>query len=833
MLRILLLAGSVSALAAAADFAKDIRPLFTRKCAGCHGAAMQMNGLRLDDGEAALKGGYSGPAIVKGKSAESKLIERVTSAKDGFRMPPAGPRLADAEIAALREWIDAGADWPASAKGAAAVQPRTDLWSFQPVKRPAVPVPAKIKTPQAIDAFIAKRLEAEGIAAPSPEADRATLLRRASLDLIGLPPTPAEMADFLVDTSANAYEKQIDRLLRSPHYGERWARQWLDLAHYADSDGYEKDQVRTWAWRYRHWVIDALNRDLPFDRFTIEQLAGDLIPNAATDQRVATGFLRNTLTNREAGVDRDEARFEQLVNRTSTTATVFLGLTMGCTQCHDHKYDPISQRDFYRLLSFYERTEEAEVNAPLPGEVGPYLAALPAYDKKRAALLAEYEVPALQPQWEAKIMMAIDDPGQVPEWDFALTSMKAMFDRTVRVMKTPPAERSERDRRRLTDYFIFSNSTTIGLDKAKIDKLKELRKKLEELNATLPPISQAPVMTDDPGTPPTQIRVRGDWKTKGIEVDSGVPAVLPQLKKAPATRLDLARWLASRENPLTARVFVNRAWHEFFGRGLVKTAEDFGKQGEKPSHPELLDWLAAEFMDNGWSMKQLHKTIVMSATYRQSSKVRPELAAKDPENVLLARQSRVRLGAEAIRDQALAVSGLLDTSIGGRSVRPPQPAGVAELGYGRIKWNESPGRERYRRGLYIHFQRTTPYPMLMNFDAPDMCVACTRRTRSNTSLQALNLLNDEVFFEAAKALAWRLNEEAPGASLAGKLDHAFRLCLGRAPSDKEKSRLERYYEEQARLFAADAPKDGSAAPLPALVGLSRVLLNLDEFVTRE
>jgi cytochrome c553 len=798
----LLIACSVSALVAQ-DFVKDVQPILRKRCAGCHGASMQSNGLRLDDGAAAIKGGYSGPAIVKGKSAESKLIERVTSTKAGVMMPPAGPRLTEAEVAVLRAWIDAGAAVPAA--GASASPVKTDLWSFQPVKRPA--------GKSGIDAFILARLQAEGVT-PSPEADRVTLLRRVSLDLTGLPPTPTEVADFVADQSPNAYEKQVDRLLQSPHYGERWARQWLDLAHYADSDGYEKDQARAWSWRYRHWVIDALNRDLPFDRFTIEQLAGDMV-----SVPIGTGFLRNTLTNREAGVDRDEARFEQLVNRTNTVATTWLGLTMGCSQCHDHKYDPISQRDYYRMLSFFERTEEAEINAPLPGEVGPYLAALPEYDKKRAALLAEYEVPSLQTAWEEKIMIAIDDGGRTPEWDFALTSMKAMFDRTVRVMKTPPAERSLRDQRRLTDYFVFSNNTTVGLDKAKIEKLKELRKKLNDLNATLPPISQAPVMTDDPATPPTQIRVRGDWKQKGIAVESGVPAVLTQVKSDGASRLDLARWLVSPGNPLTARVWVNRAWNEFFGRGLVKTVEDFGKQGEKPSHPELLDWLAAEFMDNGWSAKHLHKTIVMSATYRQSSKVRPELATKDPENVLLARQSRVRLPAETLRDQALAVSGLLNDDIGGRSIKPPQPVGVAELGYGGRKWEVSPGRERYRRGLYIHFQRTTPYPMLMNFDAPDMSVACSRRSRTTTPLQALNLLNDEVFFEAAKALAWRIAEETSGSSLAGKIDYAFRLCVGRAPTEKERARLERYY-------------DSEAASQP-LLGLSRVLLNLDEFITRE
>jgi len=409
--------------------------------------------------------------------------------------------------------------------------------------------------------------------------------------------------------------------------------------------------------------------------------------------------------------------------------------------------------------------------------------------------------------------------------------MKAMFDRTVKILKTPEAQRDPVDQDRLVNYFVLQSGASIGLDKEKMTKLREARKPLTELEQSLPPFSRAQSMILEPSAPPTRLRVGGAWNSLGIEVQPGTPEFLPSQVLSPkANRLDLARWLVSRVNPLTARVWVMRAWQEFFGRGLAKTSEDFGIKGEKPTHPELLDWLAATFQDTGWGMKRMHKLIVMSASYRQQSRSRTELDSRDPENTLLARQARLRLPAESIRDSALAVSGLLNNEIGGRSVRPPQPAGVAELGYGNsVKWSPSTGKERYRRGLYIHFQRTTPYPMLMNFDAPDMSVVCSRRGRSNTALQALNLLNDEVFFEAARALAWRIEREAPE-SLAAKIEYGFRLCLSRAPTDIERTRLAAYHDRQAQLYAQEsAGKDR----LDPWVGLSRVLLNLDEFVTRE
>jgi hypothetical protein len=666
-----------------------------------------------------------------------------------------------------------------------------------------------------VDAFVLARLERDSID-PSPEASRETLLRRLALDLTGLPPSPGDAREFLNDNRPDAYERLVEKLLDSPYFGERWARQWLDLAHYADSDGYEKDQVRPYAWRYRHWVIEALNRNMPFDQFTIEQLAGDTLPDASVDQRVATGFLRQTLTNREAGVDRREARFEQVVSRTNTISSVWLGLTGGCAQCHDHKYDPISQKEYYQLFAFVHSAEESTIDAPLPGEIGPYLQALPEYRKKRHSLLDEYKIGELQPAWEANVRLAMEQPGKDLEWDFAVTQVKALIDGAEKVIMAGAANRSERDSKRITDYFIRNPGQVISRDKELVAKLKELRGKLLALDDEFPLPAQAMVMEEDRKSPPAHLAVRGDWREKGIQVEPGTPAVLPPFKvdlKHP--RLSLARWVVAPENPLTARVTANRIWQELFGRGLVRTSEDFGTQGEKPSHPELLDWLASEFRDRGWSMKQLIRTIVTSATYRQSSRVRPELAERDPDNSLLARQNRLRLPAELIRDAALAASGLLNPDIGGRSVRPPQPAGVAELGYSNsVKWVESTGRDRYRRGLYTHFQRTTPYPMLITFDAPDSNVSCSRRRVSNTPLQALNLLNDPVYFEAAQALAHRLSVEAGSGN---KLEYAFQVCLARKPTPRERERLQKYLDGQKSDW----------------VGLSRVLMNLDEFITRE
>jgi hypothetical protein len=750
-----------------------------------------MKNLRLDDPQAAMR------AIQPGDSAHSRLIEMVTG-KSGKFMPPSGPHLPDSDVAMLRAWIDGGAKWPGAQK--------VGLWSLQPIRRPA--------GTHDIDSFILARLKAEGIK-PSPAADRATLLRRVALDLTGLPPTPREIQDFLDDKRPDAYARVVDRLLASPHYGEKWARYWLDLAHYADSDGYEKDLERPWAWRYRQWVIDALNRDMPYDEFSIEQIAGDELPDATVEQKVATGFFRQTLTNREAGVDQRETRFEQLVDRTGTFGTVWLGLTVRCAQCHDHKYDPIKQKDFYQILAYFNRSMEANIDAPLEGELDPYLKAKPEHDRKYAELLKEYNVPELQTMWEARMVGAMNNPGKDLDWDFSCTSFRAMVDHAERTIRKPAAERTEREQRALTDYFLRGSFPVLIKGSPIAPKMKELRAKVDALEKSTPNLTQAYAMVDDPIQPVTHIALRGDYKNEGPEVEPGTPSFLPPAHAG--TRLELAKWLMSPDNPLVARVEVNRLWQEMFGRGIVTTSEDFGTQGDKPSHPELLDYLAAEFRD-GWSMKRILREIALSATYRQASDARPDLETKDPANMLLARQSRVRLPAELIRDEALAASGLLNDEIGGRSVKPPQPDGVNELGYSRTntKYVESKGKLKYRRGLYVHYQRTTPYPFLVNFDEPDSDMACPRRRMSNTPLQSLNLLNDPVFFEAAGALAKRVEEQAPGTTFNDRLSYAFELCLGRKPTAPEKDRMATYFDKQQDW-----------------TGISRVLLNLDEFITRE
>jgi len=819
-MRTVLLSFLAASLLSAADFATDVQPLLAKRCIACHGDAQQIAGLRLDNSKDALAGGYSGPILVPGNAAASKIIERVTSTKDGFRMPPAGPALSETEVAALKSWVNEGAVWPAGLTIGRATTRKNTHWAFQPLASPQLPAvknSAWLKNP--IDNFVLATLESKNLQ-PATEASKITLLRRLSLDLTGLPPSPEITRDFLADTRPDAYERLVDQLLASPHYGERWARHWLDLARYADTDGFEKDLPRPHSWRWRNYVIDSFNADKPFDKFTIEQLAGDLLPNPTLEQKIATGFHRNTLINREAGVTRGEDRFDTLVNRVNTTATTWQGLTTGCAQCHDHKYDPISQKEYYASMAIFSRSFDTDLDAPMPGELGPWLAARTTYLKKREEILKSAPVQEWFEKWQAKMRDAVTNPGVDGEYDFSVTSFRVMFDHAEKVLMMPAEKRSERDAWRLLTYFLSSPSHTLRDDKAAADKLKEIRDQIRALEEETPKLTQAYVIIDDPTAPAQRIAVRGDWKTPGIEVQPGALAVLPEFSpRAEHPRLAYAKWLVSETNPLTPRVIANRFWQEFFGRGLVKTSDDFGTQGEKPSHPELLEYLANQFRTNNWSVKQLHRAIVTSATYRQSSHARPDVAEIDPENALLARQSRLRLPAESIRDSALQAAGLLNTKIGGPSVRPPQPKGVAELVYGNSgKWVESTGPDKYRRGLYTFFQRTAPYPMLANFDAPDMTVACSRRRTSNTPLQALNLLNDPVYYEAAQALAWRVEHEGP-ASIEGKIHYAFELAVSRKANDRELARLKRFLDEQPAATA--------------WVSLARVVLNTDEFIVRE
>ena len=798
------------------DYLRDVKPVLAAHCVACHGAEKPRGGLRLETAAAARRGGSTGEVIVPGRPEESLLYQAVIGAGDSERMPLRRPPLADAQVEALRAWIARGAPAPADEVPSVAVAPKP--WAFVAPERPGLPAvqdDAWVRNP--IDRFILAPLERDGIA-PSPEADRATLIRRASLDLLGLPPTPAEVEAFVNDDRPDAYERLVDRLLASPHHGERWGRLWLDGARYADSNGYSIDAPRS-IWTYRDWVIAALNRDMPFDQFTIEQIAGDLLPEATLAQKVATGFHRNTPINEEGGIDVEQFRVESVLDRVNTTAAVWLGLTMGCTQCHDHKFDPITQREYYQFFAFFNNVDEPVLPVATPDEVARRDAAeaqVAAYLKR--ILAEEPSLLETQRAWEDGLdMVARQKQSQ---------EVRSAFDVVF-------ARRTEAQQMTVFAAFIDQDPS-----------VKAHRGAIDKIRARAPRVVTTMVVRERTTPRQTHVLIQGDFTRPGDVVTPGVPSVLPPIASARPNRLDLARWLVRPENPLTARVTVNRLWQAAFGRGLVETENDFGTQGAPPSHPELLDWLATEFMARGWSLKSIQRLIVTSASYRQASRLRPDLARIDPENRRLARQARVRLDAELVRDAALVAGGLLSPTIGGPSVFPPQPDGVMTLGQMRREWTTDAGADRYRRGLYTFFWRATPHPLLMVFDAPDATRACTRRIRSNTPLQALTLLNDEAFFEFARALAARVLREAPPDD-AARLRHAFRLGLARAPSARELARLGDLLARQRAEFRADPD---AARPLAAAAGavtsndvgeraawttVARVLLNLDEFITRE
>jgi mono/diheme cytochrome c family protein len=785
------------------DYLRDVKPILTRHCVSCHGATKPRSGLRLDTAAAAWRGGKGGPAVVAGKGEESPLVLALLGEGDGERMPLNRPPLATPQIDTIRAWIDQGAHAPADESPGVAT---ASHWAFVAPTHPTPPPVRRDDWPRnPIDRFILARLDRDGIA-PSPEADRATLIRRLSLDLIGLPPRPDEVASFLADPRPDAYERLVDRLLASPHYGERWARPWLDLARYADSNGYSIDAPRS-IWKYRDWVIDALNADEPFDDFTIDQLAGDLRPGATLAQRVATGFHRNTPINEEGGIDLEQFRVESVMDRVSTTATTFLGLTIGCAQCHDHKYDPITQKDYYRLFAFFNNDDEPVLPVATPGQV----ARRDAVEAEVASYLKSIvdQDPSLrerQRAWEDGLDMA----GRQRQSQEVRAAFDVVFDK-----------RSEAQQGVVFAAFIDQDP-----------KVRDHRRAIAKIRSKAPRIVTTMVLKAREKPRDTHLFIQGDFTRPGVPVTPGVPVALPPLEASQPSRLDLARWLVDPKNPLTARVTVNRLWQGHFGRGLVETDDDFGTQGAPPSHPELLDWLATDFVARGWSLKAIHRTIVTSATYRQSSRVRPDLASVDPDNRLLARQSRLRLDAELIRDSALTASGLLTRRIGGPSVFPPQPDGVMALGQMRRPWTVSRGPDRYRRGLYTFFWRATPHPALVVFDAPDATRACTRRVRSNTPLQALTLLNDSAFFELARALAGRVVAESPDDDRA-RLSHAFRLCLSRPPTPREQARLLALLDDLRPEMPSGPDAFAGGDDHAPWTAVARVLLNLDEFITRE
>ena len=825
------------------DFQSQIAPIFRQHCTGCHGQAAQSGGLRLDNSADAMRGGYSGGAIKAGDGAGSRLVRMlVRPAAEGPTMPLGGDRLSPQQVALMTAWIDQGAEWPET-RGAEELPATRQHWSFARPKRSPVPrtrYESWVRNP--IDSFVAARMESEGIA-PSPEAPRAALLRRLSLDLTGLPPGPGAVASF--SAGRETYDSAVERLLASPHHGEMRALHWLDQARFGESDGYQADYIRPYAWRWRDWVIDAFNRNTGFDSFTVEQIAGDLLPGATVEQRVATGFHRNALHNREGGFPIEMDRVERVVERTSAVSTVWLGLTAGCARCHDHKFDPISQKDFYGLYAFFNTALERDIDAPLAGERVRYVQRRPELERRRSDLFREYRIPELQAYWEARILQAATDQDSrlEPIWKILWELLLFELDGGTETVRTPPDRRTSKQSDLLSRYFVrnvvggYDFQTPEGYKDLEFSELKKAFGKLEE---DLPGLTQAYTIAENPDPPETRILLRGDYRRPGVPVTPSAPAALPPLQAGGPDRLAFARWLVSPGNPLTARVTVNRIWQQHFGTGLVSTPEDFGTRGARPTHPELLDWLAVEFMDSGWDLKALHRLIVTSSTYRQSSQVRPDLIEIDPSNRLLARQARVRLPAEVIRDSAFVAAGLLDRRIGGESVRPFLPEGATEIGFGNfVQWPQSVGADNYRRGLYIFRQRTLPYPQLETFDAPDTVQVACQRDSSTTPLQALTLLNDPVFTEAARELAVRITKQG-GPALEGRLRHAFRLCLSRDPSAAEIERLADFFEKQRRMLSDGAgsglPSESAATAhdydMRAWTAVASVLLNLAEFLTR-
>ncbi len=903
----------------AAEFNRDIRPILSDRCYSCHGP--DSNGrkanLRLDHNP--------GPEALK------KVLARVTTTNKALRMPPAymgQDPLKPAEVEALKTWIDEGGTYQSH-------------WSLIPPRKR--PVPRKTHP---IDFFVKERLAREGLSM-SPPASRETLIRRVSLDLTGLPPTPQEVDAFVADKSSDAFEKVVDRLLDSKRYAERMTIRWLEAARYADTNGYQTDGERS-MWRWRDWVLNAFDRNMPFDQFTIEQLAGDLLPNATRDQLIATGFNRNHRTSAEGGIIDEEFRVEYVADRTETTATVWMGLTVGCARCHDHKYDPITQKEFFQLFAFFNQmrekgfvynfgNEEPYVAAPTPEMAARQHEIEQRVDKwdrkwhsalrKKSKEIARYEVPqhwlpgedlifrhaggnftgsdgidagfetvkldyldpftfaatvrADEPNgailsksedyWEGTghglylvdgrlrlhvvfrwtdLGMRLETENPIPPGEHRLhvtydgkrkpsgfhiyvdgveQPLKVLFNE----LSWPIASKEpfrigagggKRFKGQIRDVAVWKRVVSLAeltdkqlawLENEAPEELKQLREEgrtlrseKKKFDASVPTVM---VMRDDPGVRKSYLLKRGVYDQHGEEVQPGVPEALPPLPAGkPADRLALARWLVSKENPLTARVTVNRFWQHLFGAGIVKTVEDFGSQGDWPVYEDLLDWLAADFMDNGWDLKRLLKLIVTSDTYRQSSRITPELLSRDPENRLYARAPRLRLGPEEVRDQALFVSGRLVEKFGGPSVRPPQPPGLWNELAGGKEYQADDGEGRYRRSVYTYWRRTIQPPAMITFDSPTRETCSVRETRTNTPLQALNLMNDETYLEAADKLSVRMQQASD------PIEEGYRLVLGRKPSGTERELVQKAHD-----------RFGSWNPVAS------ILLNLDETVTRQ
>jgi hypothetical protein len=832
-----------TALPQVVEFNRDIRPILAENCYACHGPDKKHRKaeLRLDNEADALADREGHPAIAPGKLDKSELYQRITNEDETQRMPPekVGKQLSPRQIALIGRWIEQGAKWQKH-------------WSLIAPKRPELPAVGDTTWPgNAIDRFIRARLEQEGLK-PSAEADRRTLIRRLAFDFTGLPPAPEEVDAFLADTSPEAYEKAVDRLLASKHYGERMALYWLDLVRYGDTGGYHSDNHRDIS-LYRDYVIQAFNDNKPFDRFTIEQLAGDLLEKPTTEQKIASGYNRLLMTTEEGGAQAKEYLAKYAADRVRNASSVWLGATLGCCECHDHKFDPYTTKEFYRFAAFFADLKEAAVGrqeqTKLPSAA--QAAQLQQLDEQIAPLrkvLATQtpELDAAAAKWaeqKRKEIVAGEKPNPSKKGGLPADVVQALM---VEAAKRTPAQKEK-----LAAYYRII-APELGPTR---HQLVDLERQKAEIDKTIPStLISIPV-------PPRVMRIlpRGNWlDDSGEIVAPGVPAALaPPLFSPPsrggkeggdrrATRLDLAQWLVARDNPVVARVFVNRLWKLAFGQGIVKTLDDFGAQGAWPTHPELLDWLAVEFIDSGWDVKHMLKLMVLSRTYRQASAAGEQLRQLDPYNRLLARQARFRLDAEMVRDNALAVSGLLSRKIGGPSAKPYQPPGYwAYLNFPTREWQNDKGEGLYRRGLYTYWQRTFPHPSLLAFDAPSREECTVERPRSNTPLQALVLLNDPTYVEAARVLAERMVREGSG-GVEPRIQFAYRQALCRKAQPEEVRVLSALYDQHLQQYRSDKPaanalisvgdypvaKDIDASELAAWTSVARVILNLHETITR-
>ena len=814
-----LFAFSVSQGAEHVDFTKDILPILQRHCFECHGPGVQEGGLRFDDRDEFLSGGYSGPAIISNKPRESELLRRVSLDRlHDDAMPPVGPGLSDREEIILRQWIQQGGELPDTI-------PRQ--------KHRAYVHPVRHSSPSAgsqdlsiidptIDGWIVAAHKDEGLQF-APVAKKSQLIRRLAFDVTGLPPSPEVVAAFEADDRDDAYKNLVDELLQSEEFGVRWARMWLDLARYADSHGFQRDDLRN-MWAYRDWVVDALNDDMPFDQFTITQIAGDLLPDANEATRIATGFHRCAPTNVEAGTDPEESRINQVFDRVNTTAAIWLGVTLECAQCHDHKYDPFSQEEYYRFAAYFNSTEaEAErANPKVPSSI-------------------KFIGPSMNlshDPWETerkRVDQSLSDARKdVKKFKGGKTEKDVIQDES----KQPTTCGGE--------TFVDQQDQQDDADV----RLKTMEKKVRQLQNKLASIPEAKTLVMQERAKPRETFVfnRGDFTDPLRQVDAGTPGVLGGTTEGLANRLMLAKWLVSQDNSLTARVFVNRVWFEIFGQGIVTTLEDFGVKGERPTHPELLDSLAVEFMEDGWSLKKLVRRIVTSRTYRQSSTVTSKKRLQDIQNKWLARGPRFRLDAEGIRDNALTIAGLLSTEKGGPSIRPPQPNGLwTKLGGQKYIYEVSPGEQQYRRGIYVVLKRGSPYPSFMTFDATERMTCVTRRSRSNTPLQSLVLLNDPVYTEAAFAFGKRMLSESPEDTDTSRIDYGFCIAVSRQPTAREVNLLQKLLNSERQALVANPKKvevimkDHSGIEIPesmdsnelaAWYVIAATILNLDETITK-